>query len=223
MLRRGVEPRMPIEFTSQYGEDLLAWDLLGGPSSGFFIEAGAFDGYRYSVTYPFEAVGWTGLLVEAIPAVCRRCVERRPFSRVVNAALSHRNVVGQVEFTIIADAFGGMMSHAAGLGYVPADAVIGRETVRVPATNLNTLLASHEGEIDLVVLDVEGAEPDVLDGFDVARYRQRLMLIETNEAARIQGLVMRHGYTQVGQVESNLVFVRNDQAEVLERVKWMRF
>ena len=37
MLRRGVEPRMPIEFTSQYGEDLLAWDLLGGPSSGFFM------------------------------------------------------------------------------------------------------------------------------------------------------------------------------------------
>src|SRR5258708_7583815 len=63
--RHKREPVMPIEFTSQFGEDLLAWTLLGQPTNGFFIEAGAFDGYRYSVTYPLETMGWKGLLVEA--------------------------------------------------------------------------------------------------------------------------------------------------------------
>src|SRR5438477_11707310 len=88
LAKLGRTPRMPIEFTSQFGEDLLAWDLFGGQVEGFFIEMGAFDGYHFSVTYGLEAVGWNGLLVEGIPAACRACAARRPHSRVVHAAVS---------------------------------------------------------------------------------------------------------------------------------------
>src|SRR5437867_1880647 len=56
----GKQPRLPLEFTSQFGEDLLAWDLFNGKTEGFFIEAGAFDGYHYSATYALEAIGWKG-------------------------------------------------------------------------------------------------------------------------------------------------------------------
>src|SRR5438045_2172687 len=69
----GRSPRIPIEFTSQFGEDLLIYDLFDGKFDGFFIEAGAFDGYRYSATYALEAIGWSGLLVEPIPQRAEQC------------------------------------------------------------------------------------------------------------------------------------------------------
>ena len=49
--REGRKPALPVEACSQWGEDVLLWDLFGGKTDGFFIEAGAFDGYTFSVTY----------------------------------------------------------------------------------------------------------------------------------------------------------------------------
>src|SRR5262245_62505332 len=44
----GRRPRFPVEFRSQFGEDLFFWELFGGKLDGFFIEVGAYDGYRGS-------------------------------------------------------------------------------------------------------------------------------------------------------------------------------
>ena len=50
---------------------------------------------------------------------------------------------------------------------------------RVPATTLNNLLARQEiARIDFLSIDVEGAEPKVLAGFDIQRFKPRLVCIE---------------------------------------------
>src|SRR5205085_63384 len=77
LARTGGSPRYPIEFPSQFGEDMLLWDLFGGKTSGFFIEVGAHDGHSDAISYPFEAVGWTGLLVEPLPDRYKECAARR--------------------------------------------------------------------------------------------------------------------------------------------------
>src|SRR4051794_22727762 len=56
--------RQRPEARSQNGEDALLWDLLGDREHGFFVEAGAYDGYTFSVSYLFEGAGWSGVLVE---------------------------------------------------------------------------------------------------------------------------------------------------------------
>ena len=76
------------EARSQTGEDALLWELLGDREGGFFVEAGAFDGYTFSVSYLFECVGWSGLLVEPVVHRAAECSVRRKSSRVVAAALS---------------------------------------------------------------------------------------------------------------------------------------
>jgi FkbM family methyltransferase len=219
---QGREPFLTMEFTSQHGEDLLAWDPFGGQTSGFFIEAGAFDGHRFSVTYPFEAAGWTGLLVEPLPSSCARCAELRTRSRVVNAALSHRDLPAhETDFTIVADEYGGMLSHLPGTGYPALAPAASTRTIRVPLTNLNTLLADHRGEIDLLVLDVEGAEANALQGFDLERFRPRLMFIESGQDDLLRQRVTAHSYLFAGKLETNLLFIRNDRGEMIERVRWM--
>ena len=55
---------------------------------GFFVEAGANDGYHQSNTYRLERVhGWRGVLVEPVPSLYRAARRERPAAQVFNCAL----------------------------------------------------------------------------------------------------------------------------------------
>lgn len=221
----GRKPRLPLEFRSQFGEDLLLWTLFDGQLDGFFIEVGAFDGYSFSVTYALEAVGWNGLLVEAIPDRHRQCAERRPHSRVVHAALSRRGSSGTAEFVVSSDEHGGMFS------YLKASqehkqsldkAKISQAKVQVPLTTLDELLKGHDGPIDAAVIDVEGGEIDLLDGFDLHRHKPKVLLVEDNTYGRDPAVGNYMGampYVFAGWLEVNRVYIRADLTELQRRMR----
>lgn len=219
-------PRFPVEFVSQYGEDLLAYQLLGQPLQGFFIEVGAFDGYRYSVTYGLEAIGWNGLLIEAIPEQAEKCRARRPNSRVVHSALGARGASGTATFTVVADQYGGMLSYQhADPQHIADTSWASRSTISVPITSMDELLRDHNGPIDLASIDVEGAELNVLDGFDLDRFKPRLLLIEDNSRGKNPALVnqmSKFGYKLGSRLVVNDIYFREDDAELQERLKWLK-
>lgn len=205
-----------VDFMGQFGEDLLAWNLLGRPKTGFFIEAGAFDGYRHSVTWALEQMGWTGLLVEPLPTHALLCRRRRPKSHVVETMLG-------------AEAEGTGVLHISDVDLMVSSedrlaAIKTTKQVTCSKTNLNTLLANHTGPIDLVVLDVEGGEIQALKGFDLFRYRPRIMLIEDNSYGSNPALrqyMEPTEYQFCGHLECNQIYIRRDEGEILERLKWM--
>lgn len=219
----GRPPTMPIEFRAQSGEDAVIWDLLGGQTEGFFIEVGAFDGYHFSVTYALEAIGWKGLLIEAIPERAEQCKARRPNSRVVNAALSRRGSTGTATFNITEDQYGGMLS------YLNADkqylnemgiADMPKRQVTVPLTTMDDLLAGHTGPIDVASIDVEGGEVQLLQGFDLLKWKPRVLLLEDNSRGRNPALaeyMKTQPYTQIAWLEFNRVYIRADETEILRR------
>ena len=58
-----------------------------GPGRGFFVEAGANDGFQQSNTYALERIhGWNGVLVEPVPELAREAARERA-ARVFNCAL----------------------------------------------------------------------------------------------------------------------------------------
>jgi FkbM family methyltransferase len=220
------EPRLPIRFTSQYGEDLLLWDIFAGKLDGFFIEVGAYDGYTLSVTYPFESVGWRGVLIEALPQRAEQCRLRRPHSRIVHGALSHRGSSGTTTFTTIVGAEGSDM-----LSYLSTHArhtrLIDsrddrRQTVTVPLTTMDDVLKDHPPStpIDFAVIDVEGAELDLLDGFDLDRFHPRVLVIEDKTKAKdspLHALMTARNYRLATWIGINRVYIRADQPELLRR------
>lgn len=224
---QGRTPCMPLEFRAQFGEDEFAWELLGRPTSGFFIEVGAFDGFHFSVTYALEAMGWTGLLIEPHPEAHAKCAALRARSRVVHAALGPRGCAPSVDFTVVDDQYGGMLSYSITTAQHQRQVAANGQTTRtvpVPQTTMNDLLASHAGAIDLAVLDVEGAEPALLDGFDLARFAPRVLMIEDNTRGNNPDLdrAMKEApYKQVAWLEVNRVYVHRDQHDVLARVPYL--
>jgi FkbM family methyltransferase len=226
--RAGREPTMRIDACAQFAEDVFLWELFEGKTSGFFVEAGAFDGFNYSVSYLFEAVGWRGLLVEAIPDRYQQCLARRKNSRVVHAALSRRGASGEVQLNVTRDPLGGMYSFVDGtsdpstMRHELNTMGVSASKVSVPATTLSDLLAEHDGSIDFAMIDVEGAEPDVIDGFDLPRLRPRVLLVEDNTLGRHPALdaAMRDTpYVDAGWVHPNRIFIRDDEADLLTRAR----
>lgn len=154
--------------------------------SGVFVEAGAHDGYTQSNTYYLERrCGWSGVLVEPVPRLRARCARRRPRSQVFGCALVGPERDGQS----IAMRLGDLMSTLA-----PAPTHAGRrtdgpspaagESIDVPARTLSSVLEqAGVGEVDLLVLDLEGAELDAIAGLDTNRHVPRYVLVEALDRA----------------------------------------
>lgn len=221
----GRESPMAVEFRAEFGEDLFLYELFDGATHGYFIEAGAFDGYTYAVTYAFEAMGWDGLLVEPVPSLCEK-VRARRHVRVENVALGGRGASGTARFVHLqgAAARSEAASHleAANESGTPRPRRASAATIEVPLTSMDALLEGHEGVVDLAVIDVEGAELSLLSGFDLARHGVRVILIEDHsmgaDRALIEHLTSR-GYEHVCWLAYNRLLVRSSEGALLARAR----
>ena len=178
---------------------------------GFYVEAGANDGYAQSNTFHLERQrGWSGVLVEAIPELAHKCARRRPRSSVVNCAL----VADDFTEKTIPVRYAGLMSLVDGaqgdtdaerrhvLDGLAVQGLAQTYTVEVVARTLTSVLVEHSAPpvIDLLSLDVEGYEINVLRGLDFARFRPRIMVIEARFEAEVEAFVIDQGYEQRAQL-----------------------
>lgn len=225
LTRAGRKPRVPVEFRSQFGEDCAVWELLGGQLDGFYIEVGAFDGRGYAVSYALDAMGWNGLLIEAIPDQYEKCRKNRPNARVVHAALGRSGSTGTTRFTVTEDEYGGMLSFHDPKSSHARDMASRRyvtHEVEVPFTSMNELLQGHTGPIDVASIDVEGTELAVLDGFDLDRYRPRILLLEDNEKNEptpLARFMQGKPYIEVGKLDASRLYVHKGEEQLLRRAK----
>jgi|APSaa5957512622_1039677.scaffolds.fasta_scaffold11832_1 FkbM family methyltransferase len=210
---RDASPSAP-EFVAQFGEDRILWDLLGPKNDGFFLDIGAYDGVLGSNTYFFEQVGWSGICIEPNPWKYVECTNARPRSRVVHAALSRRHHVGVRPFTIVTEPTG-----SEALSFLTTSPLHLRRCqiesqrmvqVPVPVLSADIVLGDHAGPIDFVSLDVEGAELDVLAGFDLNRFRPRAFVIEDNTFGRdwrTEDYMARYGYRRTHATGCNFIYM----------------
>jgi FkbM family methyltransferase len=211
----GRRPRRPVEFRSQGGEDAFLWDLLEGQLEGFYIEVGAYNGLDYSVSYAFDCIGWDGLLIEPIPERYRECAANRPTARVVHAALGPPGQPPTTTFNVTDDIFGGMLSSVTG-GHGLPEEVRSTRPVEVPFTTMDALLAGHTRGIDFAVIDVEGFEVPLLQGFNLEKYRPRVLMVECRaDDESVMNYLFERSYRPIGRQSYNAVFARADIAEAL--------
>lgn len=155
---------------------------------GFFVEAGANDGFTQSNTYYFEKLRrWRGLLIEPIPELAAECRRNRR-GPVIEAALVSREESG----SMVEIHFAGLMSTVSGaLGEASQETSHVQEglavqqlsssySLRVPARALSSIFdeVGVDDRIDLLSLDVEGAESVALAGLDFERHAPHFVCIE---------------------------------------------
>lgn len=156
--------------------------------NGFFIEAGANDGFFASNTYYFEMTRhWRGILIEPIPELYRRCRKLRKNSKVINCALVSNTYSGKHVtmryanlMSIVDGARGDAQKDSAYIQQGLEVQDIKRSySVRVPGRTLTSILDELAvTNIDLLTVDVEGYEVEALKGLDLQRYRPKYICVE---------------------------------------------
>jgi FkbM family methyltransferase len=170
-------------------EDTLKAEFFAPVRHGFFVEVGANDPQRGSQSWQFEQAGWTGVLVEPQPDLAERLRSTRR-AHVVGAACSSPANAGTAMTLHLSGPHSSLKRELALTG------VVAKAVIEVPVRTLDDILeeAKAPSPIDFVSIDVEGHEVEVLAGFDLARWRPRLVLIEDH----VTNLATHRSLTRTG-------------------------
>lgn len=203
-------------FHGQYGQDLILHEeLFGGRRGGVFVEIGAHDGISFNNTLFFEReLGWGGLCVEPIPEVFEELVQNRT-AICVRACVALRS--GTRRFLRVrgyAEMLSGLIDaydprHVTRIHTEVREAGGSSEVIEVEAVRLDELLARHGIEsLDLLCVDVEGAEIEVLSSFDLGKVRPSVVCIENNYLDRaIWRLMRRAGYRPYARIRQDEIYL----------------
>jgi FkbM family methyltransferase len=160
---------------AENAEDVVLRRAFPG-EHGYYVDIGACHPTENSVTKHFYDKGWLGINIEPQPHLCQVLAAERP--RDVNLELAVGTHTGRVQLTT----YPGVEA----LGTVSEEVVCEHQrhgrasvTMQVEVVKLESVLEQYvEQPIDFLKIDVEGNEADVLESFDLARWRPRAFVIE---------------------------------------------
>lgn len=111
----------------QFGQVDELKKLLGNQKSGFFVEAGAYDGERISNSLFFEKEkGWQGILVEPNPDALAQLLQKKRRAAIFPGCLSTKTTPEIVDFDA-AGLLGGIIHNGRGpMGTVLDQDVFGK-------------------------------------------------------------------------------------------------
>lgn len=143
------------------GEDVRLMRALGDRRRGFYVEVGASDPSRHSVSRTFYDRGWHGIVVEPRPEAAAAFRRARPRDSVIEAVCSTRN--GQVAFfNVDSDPDGPELSTSdPKIAEMHSQAGLKVVETTAEALGCDQILAGID-HVDFMVIDVEGAETDVI-------------------------------------------------------------
>jgi len=182
-------------------EELIIRDFFQDRRNGVFLDVGCGHPIQDSNTYYLEKhLDWTGMGVDALPEMARKWRRNRHGSRFFNYIVTDH--AGTLEpFYRAEESVKDISSIEKPVRGPGGDPVLSEE-IRVPTTTLTKLLEqSGVAKIDFLSMDIEGAEPLALAGFDIARFRPELACVETKvrNRERIRKYFADHGYQQIGR------------------------
>ncbi|WP_051640137.1 FkbM family methyltransferase [Cellulomonas sp. URHE0023] len=168
----------PFISYAQNGEDVVLWRALQHVGLGTYVEVGANHPSDDSATRAFYDRGWSGVTVEPVPAFAALQRRDRPRDTLVEAAIS--TVEGDVTLHLIPES--GLSTLVDTVSEEHERRGISHEDVVVPAVRLEALLddAGLAGkDIHFLLIDVEGAEADVLASVDLTVWRPWVLVVES--------------------------------------------
>lgn len=221
---------MTINSKSQIQQDIiLDSQIFKSKTNGVFVEVGALDGFGASNTWFFEKErNWSGLLIEPNPIEFNKMSSNpRPNSHKENCAIS--DVEMDINFLSIegpCNVLSGIYEfyNTQHLERVNRELEMykdypkghelysNKELIKMKALRLETLFDKYNlKEIDLISIDVEGAEYQVLNSINFDKVNISVFLIENNYGLQKETeFLSQKGYKLLGNIQWDSVFVKND-------------
>lgn len=200
-------------------EERLKEEFFRSAGAGYFVDVGANAPEKDSQSFHLERLGWTGVLVEPQPDLAARLREQRK-AKVYAVACSAPDNAGKTMTLHLAGVYSSLDPN------LSISTVLPEGAVEVPIMTLDGVLqdAGASAPIDFLSIDTEGHEIEVLSGFDLARWRPRLILIEDLVLDRdLHRLLTGRGYKWVRRTGLNSWYVPADSAMAVSLEGYLQF
>lgn len=196
-------------YTKWFGED---------KRDGYYVEVGAFDGIVVSNTLALVQLGWSGLAIEPNPinfANLGRTFSGNPKINCLQFAVGERGIANiYMHYSI------STTSKEAAELYKTCDWFSGNEQViDVQMFPLDWVMETYNAKpgFELLVVDVEQTEIDVLNTFDINKWKPQMCIVEASEhhptpgfnkyAPEINEYFERANYVKIYSDEINNIYI----------------
>lgn len=199
-------------------EDIIFDKLTGYKKSGFYVDVGAYDPYRFSNTMRFYLRGWHGINIEPDTARWSRICKVR--KRDINLNIGIAGKKGSLTYYRIDPPTLSTFELPQAKAYEKQGFTI-LEKTKVFVLPLRDVFQKYAKDIpiDFMSIDVEGMEQEVLESNDWKLYRPHFICIEsvdyskTNEGrdnySRIGSLLRKVDYVKILDKELNSFYKDN--------------
>jgi FkbM family methyltransferase len=174
---------LPRQTYSHEAEDLIIQRLfqcvLGAKPKfrGFYVDIGAFHPIRFSNTYLLYQEGWRGINVEPNADVAESFRENRPEDTNLTLAISDSSRVLTYHHFDDPQVNGMYSEHDISMMVAHGYRQLG--STQIECIGINEFLHQYvHRPIDLLAIDIENHEHIVLNAWDWASYRPRLICVE---------------------------------------------
>ncbi|MCW5896052.1 MAG: FkbM family methyltransferase [Bacteroidetes bacterium] len=164
---------------AQEGEDLILRRYLNVERSGFYVDVGAHHPIKFSNTYLFYKIGWSGINIDAMPGAMEMFRKLRP--RDINIEAAVGKTVRTLTYTMFDEP--ALNTFDPGLAQQRAAGKSALRTVSLETRPLASILAEHlpgNQRIDFLSVDVEGLDLEALQSNDWERFRPTFVLVESS-------------------------------------------
>jgi len=196
---------------------------FGYPSTGFFVEVGAYDGEFVSNTSFLADMGWNGLYIEPIYDYYKKCLKRHEKNNVTVANVAIGLEEGEVKIyrgetlsTLNAEQVNRYKE-------IDWSSHINFEETTCDQMRLDTLMKKLNvpKNFDILVVDVEGKESEIFQTFDLNEWCPKMLIVELEdehpsfqnypdlieEIKCLRKFIKSKDYTEIYRDSVNTVFV----------------
>ena len=172
------------------GEDLFINDYFRNKNKGFYIDVGCFHPIHRNNTFLLHKKGWNGINIDIHKFSIDLFNYLRPNDLNYNLAVTNKNQIIDMYFQK-------KHSQLSTIKEAQAKKVFQgsiRKT-KINAITLDSILEKKKIDnlkIDLLDVDVEGADFDVLEGFSIEKYRPKLISVEIHQENTKESMISKY-------------------------------
>ncbi len=215
---------------SQTGIDLILNSIFRDVNKGFYIDVGCNHPIYNNNTYLLYKKGWSGINIDLDDECIKLFNLFRRDDININAALS--SSVGTKNYFFFHN-----KSPINTLDEITSQSH-NTKVSEVKQINTNTLdniinnTNYKQTNIDLLCIDVEGHEIDVLNGFNIKKYRPKIVVVEYLDlklkkleiknlninnilSSKLYNFMINNNYTLVNWLHSDLIFAENSFKDIV--------
>ena len=146
--------------------------------TGFYVDVGAHDHYKFSNTLKFYLKGWNGINIDADPSLISKFDKYRDRDINLNYLISNTNK--DMPFYIFENQLYNTANEAVALKRKDVISKI-KNIITLKSEKLEKILDQHipyKKEIDFMSIDCEGHELEVLKSNNWEKYRPKILVVE---------------------------------------------